>query len=340
MNSGDQGLQHLEAALRLCFGGFRLIFWVCLATFLLSGIHTVPQGHVGHIQRLGSWIETQEEPGVHFAFPPFIDQVFIDDIQGQRTLELDRFKAPGGGLNDTGGVATLTAGGQLLHHQWTLNYRLKNPVLARLCFPGLQQEHLDKVLGEWLSSIILKESSHRSIDQVLQDQRGYALVVREKFERLLLSSQSGLMVDDLGMHSIAVPDPTRQAFESVQHQLLSRDRMREEARNEAIKLEQQAIAQVSSALGQARSKAETTMADLKADAKNLEALTGEYDASSRKTFLRLKGLALLREALEDNRDQTYWTLPGGELRLKISKDPTVEQNQLEEREAREQESRQ
>jgi regulator of protease activity HflC (stomatin/prohibitin superfamily) len=329
MNSGEQGLQHLEAALRLCFGGFRIIFWVCFAVFLLSGIHTVPQGHVGHVQRLGVWTEGQEEPGVHFAFPPFIDQVYIDDVQGQRTLHLDRFKASSEGLNDTGGLAVMTAGGQLLHHQWTLNYRLESPLLARLCFPGLNESHVNQVLKEWLSSVIVKKSASRDIDNILKNQAGYSLSIREDFEELLRSSNSGLIVDDLGMHGIAVPQPTQMAFEEVQRQLLGRDRLREEAKNEAIKLRQQARAKVSSTLGQARAKAETIAADLQADAKNLESLTKEYSPSSRQTFLRLKGLALIRQAMKENRDQTYLTLPGGELRLKISKDPTVEQNQVE-----------
>jgi len=332
MNRDEQGLQNIESALRLCFDGFRLLFWVGLVFFLLSGIHTVPQGHVGHVQRLGSWLDRKEGPGVHFAFPPFIDQVFIDDIQGQRTLTLERFKAPSGGLNDTGSEAALTSGGQLLHHQWTLNYRLADPVLARLCFPGLEQTHIDRVLSEWLSSVILRESSRRNIDDILQNQASFAAVVREHFEALLLSSRSGLIVDDLGMHGISVPESTRSAFESVQLQLLNRDRQREEAHNESSKLYQQANAQVSRTLGQARSRAEALVADLDADARNLEALFREHDASSRETFLKLKGLAMLREALEKNRDQTYWTLPGGELRLKIAKDPTVEQRQLEQRE--------
>lgn len=335
----DQGLQHLEAALRLCFGGFRIVFWICFAVFLLSGIHSVPQGHVGHVQRFGAWIEKEEGPGVHFAFPPFIDRVYIDNVQRLRSLTLTRFKAPDNGLNDSGGEAILTAGGQLLHHQWTLNYRLADPIDARRCFPGLEQVHIDEVLSDWMSSIILIESSKRTIDQLLQNQTAYALSVREQFEERLRSSKSGLIVEELGMHDLAVPELTRDAFEEVQMQLLGRDRQREEAKNEARKLEQRARSMVSSTLGKARSDAETTIADLNADARNLKALTREHDETSRMTFLELKGLSMLRSALESNRDQTYLTLPGGELRLKISKDPNVEQLQIEMREEAKKEQR-
>ena len=180
-NSEQLGLSQLGEALKLCFKLFRYLFFVCLVGFLLSGIHTVPQGKVAYIQRWGNWLENMETPGIHFALPPFIDKVVIFDLQEQRSLELTQFDAPDAGKNTMSDRALLTGDGQIVHTKWVLTYRIKEPKAVWNLLGQDYEEKLNPYLGKILSSLIISQCSNLNIDGLLSQHQKLQGNVNDSF---------------------------------------------------------------------------------------------------------------------------------------------------------------
>ena len=82
------GWSQLEDALKWCFRLFKGAFILCVISFFLSGIHTIPQGKMGGVQRLGTWLPELEEPGLHFGFPSLVDRVIIFEPQKRKELNI------------------------------------------------------------------------------------------------------------------------------------------------------------------------------------------------------------------------------------------------------------
>ena len=323
--SSNAGLEHLEDALRLCFRLFCWAFYFCLMAFALSGVHTVPQGKVAQIQRWGTWLTHVEQPGLHFAFPSFIDRVIVFDIQKRQKIACTAFQPPLLSNNNGSDKALLTADGQLMHSRWTLTYRLEDPQKTFSSFGSVEIADIDRLLESFLKANVIRVSASRSIDNLLSQQDLYRKAVNEQLKNQLDLLGSGLSIESLNLESPDVPSATREAFESVQKAKLNKDQRRQQAINLARQKEQELLAHQSQILGKAYSEAQSIRSSLSAEALNLKALLSQLDPLMQQTWLKCRRQEALQLALQQNVDQTYWIQPGGELRLNLGKDPKIDQ---------------
>jgi regulator of protease activity HflC (stomatin/prohibitin superfamily) len=321
----SNGWQHLEDALKLCFRLFCWAFYLCLCAFVFSGVHTVPQGKVAQIQRWGRWVEQIEQPGLHFAFPSFIDQVIIFDIQQRRKLECQAFQPPMANANNGSDRALLTSDGQLLHSHWTLIYRLENAAKTYSRFGSVEPADIDRLLESLLKATVIRTSASRNIDDLLTQQDSYRKAVNDTLKLHLHLLDSGLAIETLSLDALDVPSSTRDAFIAVQQAKLNKDQRRQQALNLARQKEQELLAQQSQTLGKALSSSEILRSSLKADAQNVKALVDQLDPKMQQTWLQLRRQEVMQLALKHNVDQSYWLQPGGELRLQMGKDPKIDQ---------------
>lgn len=321
----NEGLGHLQDSLRLCFRLFRWLFLLCVIGFALSGLHTVPQGKVARVMRLGEWTGELQQPGVHLAFPSFIDRVVMFDLQRQRKLEVKAFSPPDFTVRGTTDLALLTAGAQMIHSVWTLTYDVETPSKVYEAFGSSEDEVIAPMIQQWVQSSIVRVTARFDIDRLLLSQQAYRQAVLEDLERKTAPMDLGLDWVELTLDQLAVPESTRMAFEAVQQAVLNRDKALQDARNQALTLQRQLIGERSATLGQARSRAQEIQAGLKAEAKNLEALVTRYSPELRRTYLDLKREQVITRGLDGNGDQTFWVMPEGELRLKMSLDPTLDE---------------
>ena len=333
-NQEHLGLSQLGDALKLCFKLFRWLFFVCLIGFLLSGVHTVPQGKIAYIQRWGSWLAKPENPGIHLAYPPFVDQVITFDLKEQRTLELDQFDVVDAGNGSLSDRALLTGDGQIIHTKWFLTYILKDPTAIWNLLGANYEERLDDFLKKLLSSIIISQCSNTSIDELLSQHQKLQLNVSDQFDAQLQRLQAGLEVNDLNLIGPKVPPSTSEAFENVQRQILYNENIRGQAEVFANRLYRNIEVAYSQIIGQAKAKAKAITQQLKGEALAISTLVDKYDSKTRQAYLEQRLQTALQNAMANNKEQTFILQPGGERRVQLGPDPelkrTLQQKKKEE----------
>jgi membrane protease subunit HflK len=322
-NTEQLGLSQLGEALRLCFKLFRWLFFICLIGFLLSGIHTVPQGKIAFIQRFGEWMAEAETPGIHFALPPFIDKVVIFDLQEQRSLELTQFDAPDAGKNTMSDRALLTGDGQIVHTKWALTYRIKEPQDVWNLLGADYDKTLNPFLEKILASLVISQCSDLNIDGLLVQHQKLQNHVTDNLQAALQNLNTGLEIIDLNLIGPRVPPSTVDAFENVQRQLLYNENIRGQAELYAEQLYQKIDVTRSQNIGQAKAKAQSIVQQLKGEALAINTLINKYDKETRQAYLEQRLQTALLNAMEKNVEQTFILQPGGERRIQLSSDPQL-----------------
>jgi regulator of protease activity HflC (stomatin/prohibitin superfamily) len=320
----------LEAALKLCFGLFKWAFFLCLLAFFLSGVHVVPEGKVAQVQRLGRWLNELEPPGLHFAWPSFIDNIVMFDLQQQTELELNDFSPLSDDQQASTDRALLTAAGQLIHSAWTITYRLHKPKLILKTFGVHNREHIQSTLSSLLKACLIRQAASVSIEQLLM-QQGFAQRVQGELQYRLAKLQCGIVLENLNLDSISVPARTKAIFEQVSNNILNQDNRRQQAISEAQQKKQKSWTARKEILGEVKTQAQTVRSRWQADADNLKKILDKFSPSTLDTWLELQQQSAISEALDLNQDQTFLIQPGGELRLQLSRDPNIERLRREER---------
>jgi len=317
------GLDQLGSALELCFKLFRYLFFICLIGFLLSGVHTVPQGKVAYVQRWGAWIEDAETPGIHLSYPPFVDKVIYFDLQEQRTLELDNFDAPEAGRGTMSDKALLTGDGQIIHTRWVLTYTVKNPIDIWNLLGHDFEDKLNPYLSKLLSSLVISECSNSTIDELLSQHQKLQQSVFDRFTIHLQDMKSGIEIIDLNLIGPRVPPSTVESFENVQRQLLYNENIRGEADFFAENLYRKIDVSKSQFIGRAKAQAKAITQQLKGEALAINTLLKKYDKKTREAYLEQKIQTALQNAMANNSEQIYVLQPGGERRIQLGADPEL-----------------
>jgi membrane protease subunit HflK len=334
-SSTDLGWKQLEDALSLCFKLFKIGFAVAALGFLFSGVHTVPQGKIGLIQRLGHWQKHIEEPGLHIAYPPFIDRVLILEPQKREILNIDHFHPE---LETrtaaTNATALLTGDGQLLHSRWSLTYRVSDPIASFKYF-GVPVDNINLYelitpqLEQLTLGAIIRQTGKYSIDDILKNQNSYRRAVTADLRQQLMTQSFGapigVSIEEFNLQNLNVPSSTKDAFQNVQRQLLYKDQTRQQAIIKRKNIQQKVIAHTSQTLGQAHALAERIKSDLKAEANQVISLQQQDANYLKSTWLPFQLQNLISRAMENNNMQTFWVEPGAELRLELGKDPRIDQ---------------
>jgi regulator of protease activity HflC (stomatin/prohibitin superfamily) len=322
---------HLEEALKLCFRLFQWAFAICIFAFLFSGVHTVPQGQVAKIQRFGKWLPDIEQPGLHFAWPSFMDRVVLFDLQQLQKCELLDFAPASASLVGRTDRALLTAEGQLIHSSWTVYYRLDDPTSYFDNFGHGNTASVRDHVASLLKASVIAQTASVGIDELLQ-QSSLSKTVHQDLQQRLDQMSSGMVVASCSLDAVSVPSSTQQSFETVQNELLSQDQRRQRATNQARQKQQQLLAAKNVAIGNAKTEAQRRQSRWQAEAENLKGLLHQVSPSTLNTWFQLKRETIISQALTQNKDQTFWVQQGGELRLQLSKDPHIDRLRREQEE--------
>lgn len=287
----------------------------------------MPQGKVASIQRLGRWLPELEGPGLHFAYPSFVDRVFTFEPLRRKELLLKSFAQPemSSGTTDT---ALITGDGQLIHSEWSMVYRVESPLKMLKSFgtpddPEELAQRIEKQLQQLFIGAIISQTGNRSIDNILSQQHHYRSAVDTSCREKLAKVDNGIVIEELKLNSVSVPSNTQEAFQQVQRQMLLKDQMRQEAINFAEQQKSLLQANTSQRLGQAKVQAQQIKSHMQAEANSLKALVAQ-SSEGQQAWLDFKWQRTLQEGLSQNTEQTYVLQPGGELRLELAKDPKVE----------------
>lgn len=324
----QQSLNELQDALYKSYKVYKLVFILACIGFILSGIHTVPEGKIGYIQRLGKWSEQQNKPGIHFAYPFFIDRVFIFDTSSLHTLDINTFTAPDTQDRQTASTQVLITKDQnFIHCKWSITLSLTNPI-EKFKLSGSESVNEDlPMLQHLFESICLRTTAEMHIDQVLKSNEEYRKRILLEANTKLAQLKTGYTITRTDLISVNLPQQVQEAFNEVQKQKALKEQTLTKAKTYQLKLEQEVSSMVTTKLEEAKTQASILKADLQAEALNMNAILEKYPKNLHGVILNYKLQNTLTQALKKRKDQTFVIQKDSELRLNIAEDPMVDKLQ-------------
>jgi regulator of protease activity HflC (stomatin/prohibitin superfamily) len=265
----DPASRALAEALRLSFGALKLVMIVLVAAYVLSGAFMVQEGQVALRLRLGRADGLAYEPGgPYFAWPAPIDRVIVVPTTLQQVV-LDEsfwfFRPPGREalqLDEmtyesqlTPGVdgSLLTGDRNIVHAQWTVNYRIlkadaarflhavgladplhdaADPAYRRLPADRKPMHRAEKLVRWTAEQAIVRVTAHTTADDVVRsnvDRDRIRALVQQRLDAL----RSGITVTEVLLQRPTPPLAVRAAFAQVSQAEGEKARRIEEARKNA-----------------------------------------------------------------------------------------------------------
>jgi regulator of protease activity HflC (stomatin/prohibitin superfamily) len=330
-SDNQTALSQLKEALRNCYKAFKILFAIAFVAFLLSGIHTVKQGHVAYIQRLGKWIDKEEKPGLRIAFPFFVDQIKHFDIKTTHTKVIDSFETPD--YHDTSVASSkvlLTKDNNILHSKWSIAVNLENP-LNKYAFS--EEASVDKDLSfitHIFNSVCIEETSKMSIEEILFNVNLYQKAIFEALTHKMKTIKCGYKLTRVDLVKISFPEEVKYAFEEVQKQLAQNEENITQAKIFEKRLMQELLTAKNKKIENANTHAAKLLAKTKADAQNMSIILNNYSKEMIPSILKYKLHTILGTSLKENQDQTFVLQENSELRLNIAEDGAVDKIKREE----------
>lgn len=225
----DVGSQALAEALGSSFAIVKVVMVVLLIVFLGSGFFRVEPDQRAIILRFGKPVGTGEKallgPGLHFGFPPPIDEVEKVSITGIQkatstvgwyyitpAMELANAEPPlGGSLNPAVDGYALTADGNIIHTRATLSYRIDDPVRYVFGFTNAAE-----VVRNALDNALIYTAAHFKVDDILnRDIAGFRDAVRRRATELIQRQDVGVVVEDIVDLRSIPPRQLKPVFDAV-----------------------------------------------------------------------------------------------------------------------------
>ncbi|NOT02899.1 MAG: hypothetical protein HOP29_20045 [Phycisphaerales bacterium] len=280
----DSAHQLLADALRTSFRILKIAMVVLVIAYFASGLFTVEQNRQAVVLRLGRLAGPVRNPGVHWAFPPPIDQVIEIPVQQSTTLTVDSHwlylteeekKLPlasvergRAGLHPMRDGALLTGDKGLVHIKWRLTYRVED---LEKYVSEVADEDYTRVTPAKAERIITKLLERAAIDEVggytTEDATRKRLselrdAIKRRVNEELAALNTGVFVGTVEIPMSTPPLQTKLAFDEV---------IRAESRKESTirDAEQKAAGLLNETAGAAHAK--------------LVALLDERDGAARKS---------------------------------------------------------
>lgn len=301
----DPGLEALSRALRSSFRLLQLFILILLVLYLSSGFFTIKPGKMGLVLHLGKIRQKEKagqllgpdilEPGAHWSWPEPIDRVVILPA-GEQTLKLNLFWYNEGNRYDFGGRKTVTTSlipgvdgytisgdRNILHSQWSVNFKIEDPVSYLL---ATNAEAPQALLESLLARSVVQTVGRMTADQaLLSDVNQFSTDVKTAFVRDIEKFELGVKVLLLNYVEKAPPRQTKDAFDAVTNAGNNKEAKVTQARKEAERIIQTSKADASRIESEAEAYKTRIVLEAQADAKTLSELLPKYRENPR-LFLR------------------------------------------------------
>ncbi len=212
----DAGSQALNEALRSSFAIVQFVMFILIVVFILSGTFQVGPQERAIILRLGKPVGEGQKallgPGLHFGWPPPIDEVRKVSISGvqqvrstigwyattpEQELAGTEPMIAGNSLNPAVDGYVLTSDTNIIHVRATLLYHIDDPIRYVFGF-----ENASNVIQNALDSAVVYASAHFRVDDILtRDKFGFQEAVRQRATDLLERERAGVVVERCDVES-------------------------------------------------------------------------------------------------------------------------------------------
>jgi len=169
-----------------------------IVLWLLGGVHAIPAGYVGIVERFGAPQSELAQPGFLLRAPPPIDRVVEVHVAQAREVEI--VEAGTTLLCGDQGMVTLSA---------TLAYRVEDPLQW-----AYGQADPDQVVAELGRSALVEVLAGSAADRVLAEGRE-EVEVRAAALTQEIAGDLGVRIDAVQLQVVRVPPPVQAAFLDV-----------------------------------------------------------------------------------------------------------------------------
>jgi membrane protease subunit HflK len=208
----------------------------------------------------------------------------VVDVQAVRRLEVG-FRSDGGrSVRVASESLMLTGDENIVDAQIIVQYRVREPVkyLFRLRDPDAAVRASTEVALRGVTGRML-------IDDILTSRRSEAQQqTAEELQRLLDLYESGILVTNVQLQTVVVPDQVRDAFNEVVRAFQDRDRLQNEAQAYVADILPKARGQAQQAIREAEGYREQRIIRAQGDGARFEALLAEYSKAQTVTRERLR----------------------------------------------------
>ena len=198
---------------------FKWIVLVSVVLMLLSGVYRVESNEVAFVLRFGRLVgntnaEQTKQPGIHFAFPFFIDEVVKIPVEMVHEKEvLTHYGANRGAIsaNIEESGYLLTGDNNVVLIRLTVKYKIKNAAHYKLYSCDVEKS-IDGILSAELTRAIMQVD----IDSVLTSKKAVLSAEMERNSQVLLDElKTGILITDIELTEIVPSLEVKPYFEEV-----------------------------------------------------------------------------------------------------------------------------
>lgn len=258
MTGADAARESLVRALRASFNILRVLMFVLVILYLLSGVFRVEPGQQGLVARLGQLRTCRTEkgesyvfaPGWYWALPDPFDKKYIITGQVQElpvttflfnhkdaatTKDLSKIIVESRDLTPGVDGAMLTGDRNLSHGRWEIQYQIENAAQFVQNVGGSPGDFLP-LMQRLTETAVVREVASRTIEQVTRKALDAVRAgVQSRLQAALDELQTGVRVVQVVAYTIE-PGAVRQAFLDVSNAEAERLSAQEKADEEATEI--------------------------------------------------------------------------------------------------------
>jgi membrane protease subunit HflK len=333
----DAGSEALSEALKSSFGIVKIVMVVLVLVFIFSGFFKVQEGQKAVILRFGKPQGVGNAAllgaGLHFSFPPPIDEVVKIHYAQLQTVKstvgwynvtpeqeaLGQEPPAGPSLNPAVDGYAITGDGNIIHTRATLTYRIDDPLRYEFEFTNASnavQNALDNALLYAAARFTVDDALTREITR-FQD------AVKTRVTELVQKENLGVIIENCQVES-RPPRFLKGAFDAVLTALSTRDKVHNEALSYENQVLSKAAAEAASRTNSAQAERVRLVESVKAEAQRFSDLLPSYQTNPA-LFANVFLIESLGHVLTNVQDKIY--LPERadgktrELRLQLSREP-------------------
>lgn len=288
----DKLLKELSDAFarwRKQIGGPQQMFVVGLAVFfglwVLSGFYQVATDQVGVVMRFGAF-ERSEQPGLRYHLPYPVEEVLLPNVTSQNEI-LVGFRRPSRKSPEMRSVPEesmmLTQDQNIVDVQFAVFWRVSD--ISKFLFEIRDPEQTVKMAAE---SMMREVIGQNKLQYALTDGRGViAEEARARLQKLMDEYNAGVIITQINLQTVAVPDEVKAAFQDVVNARLDQERFQNEAETHANKVIPEAKGEAAKITQQALAYHDQKIAIAQGDADRFKQVLIAYNAARDVTAKRL-----------------------------------------------------
>jgi membrane protease subunit HflK len=329
----DAGSQALSEALKSSFFIVKIIMGILFLLFLGSGFFKVEPQFKAIVLRLGKPVGIGEKallgPGLHWAFPPPIDQVEYIPFTSLQSADssVGWYQSAADRANNVAGVPTgeklnpatitygLSADSNIVHVVATAQYRITDPISFHFDFTSGAT-----FITNDLNNALLYACSQMPIDDILTKNRaGFREQVREHVRSLIEDQHLGVTIEQVNIDA-SPPLVLQPKFDELDQAMLKRDNIKNQALSYSNTVYQASLGEATARVYAADAARKRTVELLAAQADIFQKLRSQYERNPA-LFEQIRQMSMLDTVYTNALDKV--TLPPNmrEIRVQLSREP-------------------